>query len=83
METKPEPFWATRKDDWGNPKGRYSFRGRKDGWACHHCGGLFRGLKSLLEHQERVLNAAGQAARLTAEPDDDAPANDAASSSSS
>ncbi len=57
MTERPEPHWATEKDAWGRPIGRYSFR-RRRGWACHHCGGLFRGLDSLLRHQERVLAAA-------------------------
>ena len=52
-----EPHWATQKDAFGNSRGRYSFRGRRVGWSCHHCGGLFRGLPKLLEHQEKVLNA--------------------------
>jgi hypothetical protein len=53
-----EPHWATKKDAFGEPVGRYSWRGIKQGWSCHHCGGLFRGKKSLLEHQEWVLSQA-------------------------
>ena len=48
-----DPHWAMRKDAWGKPIGRYSFCGIK-GWLCHHCGGMFRGLTSLLEHQARA-----------------------------
>jgi hypothetical protein len=55
-----EPHWAIAKNEWGEPKGRYSFKGIKNGWSCHHCGGLFRGLQSLLEHQRRVLERAQQ-----------------------
>lgn len=25
------------------------------GWSCHHCGGLFRGKRELLEHQRLVI----------------------------
>jgi hypothetical protein len=53
--TEGEPHWATKKDAFGEPVGRYSWRGIKQGWSCHHCGGLFRGLPALLEHQERML----------------------------
>lgn len=35
--------------DWG-----YSRKGRVHGWCCHHCGGSFRGLRSLIEHQIRI-----------------------------
>jgi hypothetical protein len=51
-----EPHWATQKNAWGESRGRYSFRGRRDGWSCHHCGGLFRGLPKLLAHQEKVMS---------------------------
>ena len=54
VQMPTEPYWATKKDAWGESRGRYSFRPRQ-GWSCHHCGGLFRGLRSLLEHQDRVL----------------------------
>jgi len=40
-------------DAWGKPVPPYTFRGARMGWACNYCGGLFRGLASLLEHQER------------------------------
>jgi hypothetical protein len=55
LVTEQEPHWATRKDAFGNPCGRYSWHGRQRGWSCHHCGGLFRGLPALLEHQERMI----------------------------
>jgi len=53
--TEGEPHWATKKDDFGEAVGRYSWRGIKHGWSCHHCGGLFRGKTALLEHQERMI----------------------------
>lgn len=53
--TLDEPYWARKQDQFGNPVGRYSWRGIKRGWSCHHCGGLFRGKTALLEHQARVL----------------------------
>ena len=59
-----EPHWATRKDAFGDPIGRYSFRGIK-GWSCHHCGGLFRGLPALLEHQKHMIERDKKSAETT------------------
>lgn len=52
-----EPHWASKKDPWGRPLGRYTFHGFRRGWSCHHCGGMFRSLRELQDHQKRAMEA--------------------------
>jgi hypothetical protein len=55
ISDQSEPYWTSKKDAWGRPLGRYSFKGRIYGWTCHHCGGSFRSERAVVEHQSKIV----------------------------